>query len=171
MGGAILAFVLYVLSYGPATFWVVSAVSGKKPSELHPEVYDVRLDRFLRVYDPVIRLRRWLYWNVGMGSENVFLAYDHLYARPRFLTDGREVITFSSHGRIRSGETPAHYIGETLGFGDISLPKPGTQLFNLRRTHRTLVILAKGGDDDASLALSDIWDPPWPTVYACLNAP
>jgi len=171
-GVVVVAVCLYVLSYGPATLWVVSAVSGQQPTKLNASIYDARLNSFCLFYSPLIQFRSWLYFRVGPRSELLFLAYDDLFARPRRLADGRKIVTVPSYVPLQPDETVEHYVQQSLGFGSSLVPKAGAQLFALPLSRLILVVTAPGGDDDVWIMVGVCnWDPPWPAIYACLNAP
>lgn len=168
IGVLILIVCLYVLSYGPATVWVASTVSGQNFSQLNPALYDARLHTFERIYSPLYWIRERLFWSISLKPERLFLNYVRFFERPFRLADGRKVFTIMDYPPLQAGETTAHYISSSLGIGDLFVPKSGTQLFKLPQSHRILVVLALGGDEPASVALTitTTRDGPLPNEYA-----
>jgi hypothetical protein len=170
LGALLIILCLYALSFGLASAWVASAILDQEPTQLNIACYDARLHSFKRFYAPIIEFRNRLNWTVSPRIEDCCLTYDGWFARPRRVADGREVTTVAAFHPLHPGETAAHYIQYSLGFGDSVVPKPGTQLFDLPKNNRILVVYAAGGDDDTSSSLPP-WHGAWPTMYADLCLP
>jgi hypothetical protein len=149
---AILALaVVYVLSIGPATAWVRSAVSGAQSPKSAASTYDRRLYAYYRVYSPFFRIRIWTWYRVTHLFEDHFWRYEGLFARPRRLADGREV--FSTIGLpVIPGETTCEYVHRLFGSPEHT-PKPGTEVYALPRCRRVLVVLDPNEDDMVRVVL------------------
>ncbi len=169
LGALCICAVLYILSFGPATAWVVSAVSGRQPSELNPATYDARLSIYKRVYDPLFGLRAWLRWGVSLRwPDELFWRYEALFARPTKLADGRQVFTTVGPGP-RPGESTATFFSRLMG-SDEPTPKAGTEVYDLPLSGRALVILASQEDDVVWAVLDAAIEHSF-TFYADLKLP
>ena len=139
---------IYLLSFGPATRWVVGAVSGRDRSALDPSLYDWRLHNYGQFYDLLFNLRLKIGFTSGALAEfasRLFSDYDALFASPRRLADGREVATVT--GSLLQGQTAKEYLQKIWGDYPDFAPKPGTEVFDLPLSHRVLVIYARDEDD------------------------
>lgn len=145
LGALALCVFLYVMSFGPATLWVISAVSGRKPAQLNPATYDFRLSTFKAFYSPLLQFRLWFLWCVSEWPEEILSRYDTLFERPTTLSDAREVFTILGPGP-RVGESTTSFLRRLLG--PDTNPRLGTEVYDLPKSHRVLVILAP--DEDAS---------------------
>lgn len=143
--GLLLCALLYVLSSGPASRWVVSGVSGTHASDVDISTYDRRLRTYYRVYGPLLRLRLRLRSQSTAILSRLFWSYDELFSRPRELADGREVTTILSPPP-RPGESTSQYIERILGEG-FPTPRPGTKVWDLPLSRMTLLVLDRAEDD------------------------
>jgi hypothetical protein len=142
---------LYVLSIGPATYWVVSAVSGQQSAQAAAPIYDRRLSIYLRLYSPFFAARIWTWYRVTHFFEDHFWRYEQLFARPRRLADGREV--FSTIGEpVIPGEPTSDYVQRLFGSAEPA-PKRGTEVHALPRTGRVLVVLDPNEADMVHIVL------------------
>ena len=145
--------VLYILSIGPMTSWVINAVGGAQSPQAAASTYDQRLHVYYSFYRPFFRARSWTLFRVTHLFEDHFWRYERLFIHPRKLADGREV--YSTVGLpVVPGETTTDYVHRLFGSTEPT-PKQGTEVHPLPRCGRVLIILDPNEDDQIRFVLTD----------------
>lgn len=161
LGAVLFVLSLYVLSFGPASAWVTSAIVGREPTEADVARYDARLYRLFRFYDPLLQVRGRLFYTAPPKIEEILSTYENWFSRPCRVADGRKVTTADFGSLIQPGETTEHYIQKLGGASEEEIarmvikttpeidiwPKPGTRVFALPKNNLSLIIFSK--DDDS----------------------